>query len=50
MDDISVAGRPEEVKKGIRECARMGVEEKMSKTKYTVVKTGIEKEEDISDK
>ena len=53
MDDISVAGEPEEVKKVIRKCARMEVEKKMkyslSKTKYMVVKTGKEKEEDISE-
>ena len=29
MDDISVSGGPEEVKKGIRKCARMEVEKKM---------------------
>ena len=53
MDDISVAGGPEEVKKGIRKCARMEVEKKMkyslSKTKYMVVKTGKEKEEAVSE-
>ena len=53
MDDISITGGPEEVKKGIRKCARMEVEKKMkyslSKTKYMVVKTGKEKEEDISE-
>ena len=52
MDDIPVAGGPEEVKKGIRKCARMEVEKKMtyslSKTKYMVIKTGKEKE-DISE-
>ena len=49
MDDISVAGRPEKVKKKIRKHARMEVENKM---KYSlskrVVKTGKEREEDIS--
>ena len=53
MDDISVAEGSEEVKKGIRKCARMEVEKKMnyslSKTKYTEVRTGKEKEEDISE-
>ena len=29
MDDISVSGGPEKVKKGIRKCARMEVEKKM---------------------
>ena len=51
MDDISVAGGSEEVKKGTRKCARMEVEKNMkcslSKTKYLVVNTGKEKEEDI---
>ena len=51
MDDISVAGGPEEVKKGIRRCARMEVENKikysLSKTKYMVVKADKKKEEDI---
>ena len=54
MDDISVAGGSEEVKKGIRKYAQMEVEKKMiyslSKTKYIVVKTGKEKEEDISER
>ena len=53
MDDISVAGGPEEVKKGIRKCAKMEVEKKMkyslSKTKYMVVKTDKVEEEDISE-
>ena len=53
MDDISVAAGPEEVKKGIKKCTRMEVEKKMkyglNKTKYMVVKTGKEKEEDISE-
>ena len=41
MDDISVAGGPDEVNKGITKCARMEVEMKMkyslSKTKYMIV-------------
>ena len=53
MDDISVAEGSEEVKKGIRKCAKMEVEKKMkyssSKTKYMEVRTGKEKEEDISE-
>ena len=53
MDDTSVAGGPEEVKKGIRKCAKMEVEKKMkyslSKTKYMVVKTDKVEEEDISE-
>ena len=52
MDDISVAGGSKEVKKGITKCAKMEVEKKMkyslSKTKYMVVTTGSEKEEEIS--
>ena len=52
-EDISVAGGPEEVKKGIRKCARIEVEKKMKyslcKTKYMVVRTGKEKREDISE-
>ena len=53
MDDISVAGGPEEAKKGIRKCTMMEVEMKMkyglSKSKYMVVRTSKEKEEDISE-
>ena len=55
MDDFSLAGAPEEVKKGIRKCARMEVEKKLKyslcKTKYRsmVVKKGQEKEVDISE-
>ena len=49
MCDISVAGRPEKVKKRIRKRARMEVENKM---KYSlskrVVKTSKEREKDIS--
>ena len=54
MDDISVARGPKEVKKGIRKFAIMKVEKKMkyslSKTKYMIVTTAKEKEEDISEK
>ena len=50
MDDISVAGGPEKVKKRIRKCARMEVKNKI---KYSlsklVVKTGKERKEDISE-
>ena len=54
INDISVAAGPEEVKKkGIRKYARMEAEEKtkysLNKTKYIVVKTCKEKEEDISE-
>ena len=52
MDDISVAGESEEVKKGIKKCAKIEVEKKMqyslNKKKYMIVKTGKEKEEEIS--
>ena len=51
MDDISVAGGPEEVKKRIRKYARMDMEKKMKyslrKTQYMFIKTGKEKEQDI---
>ena len=51
MDDTSVAGGPEEVKKGIRKCTKMEVGKKMqyslSKTQYMIVKTGKEKEKYI---
>ena len=36
MDDTSVAGGPEEVKKGIRKCTKMEVEKKMQ---YSLSKT-----------
>ena len=53
VDDISVAVGPEKVKKGMRKCARMEVENKikysLSKTKYMVVRTGKKKEGDISE-
>ena len=53
MDDMSVAGGPEEVKKGISSCERVKVKNKIkyngSKTKHMIVKTGKEKEKDISE-
>ena len=55
MDDFSLAGGPEEVKKEIRKCARMEVEKKLKyslrKTKYRsmVVRKGQVKEVDISE-
>ena len=53
MDDISVAGGPEEVNKGIRKYAKMEAERKIkysiNKTQCKVVKTGKGKEEEISE-
>ena len=53
IDDISVAEGPEEAKEEIRKRARMEVEKEMKyslrKTKYMVVKTGKEKEDNISE-
>ena len=50
MDDIATAGKAEHIKKGIKNCARMEKEKKMSfglkKTKYMIVKTGREKVEE----
>ena len=54
MDDISPAGGAEQVRKGIRNCARMEVEKKMKyglkKTRYMIMKTGKEIEESITEK
>ena len=54
MDDISAAGGAEQIRKGIRNCARMEVEKKMKyglkKTRYMIMKTGNEKEEIIEEK
>ena len=53
IDDISVAEGPEEAKEEIRKRARMEMEKEMKyslrKTKYMVVKTGKEKEGNISE-
>ena len=49
MDDIATAGKAEHIRKGIKNCARMEREKKISfglkKTKYMIVKTGREEEE-----
>ena len=49
MDDIATAGKAEHIRKGIKNCARMEKEKKISfglkKTKYMIVKTGREEEE-----
>ena len=49
MDDIAAAGGIAEIRKGIRNCAKMEKEKKMrygpKKTKYMMVKTGKEREE-----
>ena len=46
MDDIATAGKAEHIRKGIKNCARMEREKKISfglkKTKYMIVKTGRE--------
>ena len=46
MDDIATAGKAEHIRKGIKNCARMEKEKKISfglkKTKYMIVKTGRE--------
>ena len=48
MDDIATAGKAEHIRKGIKNCARMEREKKISfglkKTKYMIVKTGREEE------
>ena len=49
MNDIAAAGGIAEIRKGIRNCAKMEKEMKMrygpKKTKYMMVKTGKEREE-----
>ena len=53
MDDIATAGKAEHIRKGIKNCAKMDKEKKISfgskKTKYMIVKTGREKEEEINE-
>ena len=53
MDDIATAGKAEHIRKGIKNCARMEREKKISfglkKTKYMIVKTGREEEEEINE-
>ena len=53
MDDIATAGKAEHIRKGIKNCARMEKEKKISfglkKTKYMIVKTGREEEEEINE-
>ena len=53
MDDIATAGKAEHIRKGISNCARMEREKKISfglkKTKYMIVKTGREEEEEINE-
>ena len=53
MDDITTAGKAEHIRKGIKNCARMEKEKKISfglkKTKYMIVKTGREDEEEINE-
>ena len=48
MNDIAAAGGIEEIKKGIRNCAKMEKQKKMryelNKTKYMTIKTGKERE------
>ena len=53
MDDIATAGKAEHIRKGINNCARMEREKKISfglkKTKYMIVKTGREEEDEINE-
>ena len=53
MDDISTAGKAEHVGQGVNNSARMEKENKISfglkKTKYMIVKTGWEQEQDINE-
>ena len=53
MDDIATAGKVEHITKSIKSCARMEKEKKISfglkKTKYMIVKTGREEEEEINE-
>ena len=53
MDDIAAAGGIAEIRKGIRNCAKMEKEKKMryglKKTKYMMVKTGKEREEIVQE-
>ena len=48
MDDIATAGKVEHIRKGIKNCARLGRENKihfgLKKTKIMIVKTGREEE------
>ena len=54
MDDISAAGGIAEIRKGIRNCAKMEKEKKMryglKKTKYMMLKTGKDREEIVQEK
>ena len=54
MDDIAAAGGIAEIRKGIRNCAKMEKENKIrygpKKTKYMMVKTGKEREEIVQEK
>ena len=54
MDDIAAAGGIAEIRKGIRNCAKMEKEKKirygLKKTKYMMVKTGKEREEIVQEK
>ena len=54
MDDIAAAGGIAEIRKGIRNCAKMEKEMKMrygpKKAKYMMVKTGKEREEIVQEK
>ena len=54
MDDISAAGGIAEIRKGIRNCAKMEKEKKMryglKKTKYMMLKTGKDRKEIVQEK
>ena len=53
MDDISAVGNAENVRKGIQNCRRMEIEKKMEyglkKSKYMIIGTGKDKEEEIKE-
>ena len=53
MDDIATAGKAEHIKKCINNCAKMEKENTISfglkKTKYMIVKTGGEEEEEMNE-
>ena len=53
MNDIATASKAEHIRKGINNCAKMEKEKKISfglkKTKYMIVKTGREEEEEINE-
>ena len=53
MDDIAAVETADNIRKGIQNCKKMKIEKKiiygLKKTKYMVIKTGMEPEEIIED-